>query len=119
MSLGNMGEHGVRSVEATCEAYKHEASISVDNLPGDTYVPDVALRLLCSACARSRSRPDRTGLAIKPMGGAVILRPVIRDHLFEVGAGCPLASFLRTPARPFLGISSLDLAAPCARPFCA
>jgi hypothetical protein len=34
------------------------------------------------------------------MGGAVILRPVIRDHLFEVGAGCPLASFLRRPLGP-------------------
>jgi hypothetical protein len=57
MSLGNMGEHGesdLRSLQA------REASISVDNLPGDTYVPDVALRLLCSACARiGLCRPTR------------------------------------------------------------
>jgi hypothetical protein len=51
VSLGNMGEHGegdLRSLQA------REASISVDNLPGDTYVPDVALRLLCSACGSKR-----------------------------------------------------------------
>jgi hypothetical protein len=35
MSLANMREHGVRSVEATCEACKHEAAISVDNLSGE------------------------------------------------------------------------------------
>jgi hypothetical protein len=61
MSLANMREHGVRSVEATCEACKHEASVSVDNLPGDIYVPDVALRLRCSACGSKKiTRPDWT-----------------------------------------------------------
>jgi hypothetical protein len=57
MSLGNMGEHGegdLRSLQA------REASISVDNLPGDTYVPDVALRLLCSACGSNRIMPAYT-----------------------------------------------------------
>ena len=51
MSLANMREHGVRAVEPTCEACKHEAAISVDDLPGDIYVPDVALKLRCSRCA--------------------------------------------------------------------
>ena len=42
MPLANMREHGVRSVEATCEACKHEAIINVNSLPYDLYVPDVA-----------------------------------------------------------------------------
>jgi hypothetical protein len=50
MPLSNMREHGVRFVEATCEACKHEAVINVDTLSGDLYVPDVALGLRCSAC---------------------------------------------------------------------
>ena len=68
MSLANMREHGLRSVEATCEACKHEAAISVDILAGEIYVPDVALRLRCSACGSKQitTRPDWT--AIKPYG---------------------------------------------------
>jgi hypothetical protein len=54
MSLFNMREHGVRSVEATCENCKHEAIINVDSLPDDIYVPDVALRLRCSACGSKK-----------------------------------------------------------------
>ena len=41
MSLANMREHGVRSVEATCGACKHETVINVDSLPDDLYVPDL------------------------------------------------------------------------------
>jgi hypothetical protein len=39
---------------------KHEAIINVDSLPDDTYVPDVALRLRCSACGSKKitTRPD-------------------------------------------------------------
>ena len=33
MTLGNMRQHGVRSVDATCEACGHEAVIDVDALP--------------------------------------------------------------------------------------
>ncbi len=76
MSLGNMGEHGVRSVEATCEACKHEASISVDNLPGDAYVPDVALRLRCSACGSKQitTRSDWTRHQAYRRGGYTTAR---------------------------------------------
>jgi hypothetical protein len=60
MPLSNMRQHGVRSVEATCEGCKHEAVINVDSLPDDLYVPDVALRLRCSACGSKKiaTRPD-------------------------------------------------------------
>jgi len=30
MTLGNMREHGVRSMDATCEACQHEATVNVD-----------------------------------------------------------------------------------------
>jgi hypothetical protein len=50
MTLGNMRSLGVRSVSATCEKCSHEAGILVDALPDDLPVPDVALRLRCSAC---------------------------------------------------------------------
>lgn len=65
MPLSNMREHGVRSVEATCEYCKHEAIINVDSLPEGLYVPDVALRLRCSACG--------SGPIIRPMAGAATL----------------------------------------------
>ena len=49
MPLSNIREHGVRSVEATCEDRKQDAVVNVNSLPDDLYVPDVALRLRCSA----------------------------------------------------------------------
>ena len=51
MTLVNMREHGVRSVEASCQEIgcHHHGVINVDHLP----VLDVALRLRCSACAKN------------------------------------------------------------------
>jgi hypothetical protein len=59
MTLGNMRQHGVRSVDATCEACGHEAVINVDALADEMYVPDVALKLRCSAC-------DSKKIAVRP-----------------------------------------------------
>ena len=50
MILGNMRENGTRSVEAECQKCKHTAVVNVDSLPPDLPVPDVGLRLRCSAC---------------------------------------------------------------------
>ena len=62
MSLGNMREHGVRSVLATCQetSCRHAGSINVDNMSADVPVPDVALRLRCSACGSRtvKTQPD-------------------------------------------------------------
>ena len=59
MSLANMREHGVRSVDATCEDCKREATVNVDSLPDILPVPDVALRLRCSASSSKRlTRPN-------------------------------------------------------------
>ena len=68
-------EHGVRCVEATSEACKHEAVISVDNLSGGIYVRDVALKLpaaLLGPCllrqTASRSYRKRTRKTRRTMG---------------------------------------------------
>lgn len=63
MSLGNMREHGVRSVWAICQEAScgHSASINVNDLPDGFPVPDVALRLRCSRCGSTRNvkiQPD-------------------------------------------------------------
>ena len=60
MTLANLRRHGVRSVDAACEACGHEASVNVDAFPDAAYVPDVALRLRCSSCGSRRinTRPD-------------------------------------------------------------
>ena len=62
MDLANMRENGVRSVEARCEACGREAIVNCDALPADLPVPDVALRLRCSACGSKRivTKPDWT-----------------------------------------------------------
>ena len=70
MTLGNMREHGVRAVGATCEACHHEAVVNVDGLPNGVYVPDIALKLRCSSCGSKKTvvRPDWT--QHKPHGKA-------------------------------------------------
>ena len=62
MTLANMRAHGVRAVEAECQACQHEASVNVDALPDEFPVPDVALKLRCSSCGSKRivTRPDWT-----------------------------------------------------------
>jgi hypothetical protein len=62
MSLRNMREHGVRSVLAICQEAScgHSGSINVDSLPDSFPVPDVSLRLRCSACGSRnvKTQPD-------------------------------------------------------------
>jgi hypothetical protein len=57
MSLGNMREHGVRSVLAICQETScgHSGSINVDSLPDRFPVPDGRLRL--KAVDRSTAAP--------------------------------------------------------------
>ncbi len=62
MRLRNMRAHGVRAVLATCQETScgHSGSVNVDHLPDDVPVPDVALRLRCSACGSRnvKTQPD-------------------------------------------------------------
>ena len=54
MTLANMRENGVRSVEAVCGACQHRATVNVDALPASLPVPDVGLKLKCSSCGSKR-----------------------------------------------------------------
>jgi hypothetical protein len=47
-------------VDARCEDCQHGATVNVDALPDSLYVPDVALRMRCSACGSKRidTRPN-------------------------------------------------------------
>jgi hypothetical protein len=49
MTLANMRENGVRSISATCETCQHEAVLNGDRWPADMPVPDIGLKLRCSA----------------------------------------------------------------------
>jgi hypothetical protein len=44
------------SLEAVCDACRHDAVIDVSEFPLDLPCPDVALRLRCSACGSKRIR---------------------------------------------------------------
>jgi len=50
MTLANMRENGVHSVVATCGKCQHEGVLDVQRWRADTAVPDVGLKLRCSAC---------------------------------------------------------------------
>jgi hypothetical protein len=69
MSLGNMREHGVRSVLAICQETScgHSGSINVDSVPDDFPVPDVSFAPAVLGLPLSE-RQDATGLARGPMG---------------------------------------------------
>jgi hypothetical protein len=50
MPLSNMRGLGTRAVLASWEACSHEAIVPADRFPDELPVPDVGLRLRCSAC---------------------------------------------------------------------
>ena len=56
MTLGNMRSQRVTSIYAICEAQGcgHEATVDASALPVELPVPDVALRMRCSACGSRR-----------------------------------------------------------------
>jgi hypothetical protein len=62
MTLANMRGHGVRCVAAHCQEAScgHSGAMNVDDLPADFPVPDVSLRLRCSACGlrNVKTQPD-------------------------------------------------------------
>jgi len=72
MTLGNMREHGIRTVDAYCEATGcgHMAVLNVDALPDELPVPDVSLRLRCSRCGSRKihTRPNWAEMKAHGMG---------------------------------------------------
>jgi hypothetical protein len=63
-TIANSMAHGARGLLVFCEC-GHSGAMSFDGLPDDLPVPDVALRLVCSACGRKdwiSTRPDFAGV---------------------------------------------------------
>ena len=60
MTVANTLENGVRSVLAICAKSQHEGVLDVERWPADIPVPDVGLKLRCSACGGRdvESRPN-------------------------------------------------------------
>jgi hypothetical protein len=72
MTLGNMRDAlRCRSVEAVCQACRHEAVVSCDALPACLPVPDVALRLRCTVCGSKNviTKPNMAEFYAKMPGG--------------------------------------------------
>ena len=70
MTLGSMRGLGVRSLQAWCGCGHGACGIGVEALPDDVPVPDLALRLRCSACGSKavKTRPDWTEFRAAGMG---------------------------------------------------
>ena len=50
MTLGNMREQGVRSLDVTCLNCRHEAILSAERWPDDIPVPAFGPRMVCTGC---------------------------------------------------------------------
>lgn len=50
MTLGNMRQHGVRSLSVTCSICHHEAIMSAEPWQDEIPVPSSGLRMVCARC---------------------------------------------------------------------
>jgi hypothetical protein len=50
MTLGNMRELGVRSLDVSCGLCHHQAVLSADRWPDDVAVPMFGPRMVCTRC---------------------------------------------------------------------
>jgi len=50
MTLANMREKGVRSLDIQCHQCHHETVMNVDHLPGDLTVPSFGPKMVCTKC---------------------------------------------------------------------
>jgi hypothetical protein len=61
-TIANARQNGARGLLADCSGCNRSVPIPFAGLPDDAYVPDVALRLTCSACGargdKIRTWPD-------------------------------------------------------------
>ena len=70
MTLENMRENGVHSLWVACRSCRHEASVNVDQLPGEVEVPSAGRFFRCSKCGSKEinTRPNWTTQNPKPSG---------------------------------------------------
>jgi hypothetical protein len=50
MTLGNMRELGVQSLDVSCWLCEHQAILSADRWPDDVAVPSFGPRMVCTGC---------------------------------------------------------------------
>lgn len=69
VTVGSMLADGRRHVLAFCSAIGcgHDGRVDVSAWPPDTFVPDVGLRLRCTACGARRSAETRPEPPYVPM----------------------------------------------------
>lgn len=53
-TVGRARAQGETTIAAHCHDCRHHAIVSTDHLPSDLPIPDIALRLRCSACGSKR-----------------------------------------------------------------
>ncbi|WP_245447335.1 hypothetical protein [Methylobacterium sp. 17Sr1-1] len=53
-TVGSARAQGETTIAAHCHDCGHHAIVSTDRLPADLPIPDIALRLRCSACGSKR-----------------------------------------------------------------
>lgn len=60
MTLGNMRQLGVRSLDVTCSACRHEVVLNVDAWPDHMPVPAFGPRMACTRCGNvgADARPN-------------------------------------------------------------
>jgi hypothetical protein len=63
ITLQNMRQNGVRSLDVQCNQCRHRVIVNVDHLPGDLTVPSFGPRLVCTKCGTigADARPGRGG----------------------------------------------------------
>jgi hypothetical protein len=60
MTLENMRENGVRSLDVQCNQCRHRVILNVDHLPGDLTVTSFGSRMVCTKCGTAAPMCGRT-----------------------------------------------------------
>jgi hypothetical protein len=76
MTLGNMRENGVRSLDIMYHQCRHETIMNVDHMPGDLTVPSFGPRMVCTKCGT-------IGADVRPADRALAAFPTRRQGLGE------------------------------------
>jgi DNA-directed RNA polymerase subunit RPC12/RpoP len=59
MTLENMRQNGVRSLDVRCKQCRHRVIVNVDHQPGDLTVPSFGPKMVCTKCGNGADvRPN-------------------------------------------------------------